>query len=352
MRRNAFPLFAFAFYVVTIFYPVLRVWWWYDASNLVSGAVATLLMIAFLVVPLALFLSRFVFRLRMPERFMPSLYSAIGCCFLFFPIVLVLEFVRWIPGFPHGFESLIAVVCALACAIYALLNAQRLHVKTLRISGKPQIENQSIVQLSDVHIGSRSPKYLERIVKKVQRLDPTWVVITGDLLDSQDIGKTELDPLRQIADRTLLVTGNHERYEGIDRVTSILESLGVRVLRNEEVDALPFQFVGIDDHDSPSHLIDQLKRFEPLQDAYRVLLYHRPHGMEHASNWGFDLMLVGHTHRGQIFPFHLIVRRFFRFIHGTHRFGNMTLHISSGTGTWGPILRLGSRNEITRVVFA
>lgn len=352
MRRSAFPIFAFAFYVVTIVYPVLRVWWWYDASNLVSGALATLLMIAFLVVPLALFLGRFVFRLRMPERLMPSLYSAIGCCFLFFPIVLVLEFVRWIPGFPHGSESLIAVVCALACATYALLNAQRLHVKTIRINGKPEIENQSIVQLSDVHIGSRSPKYLERIVKKVQRLDPTWVVITGDLLDSQGIGKTELDPLRKIADRTLLVTGNHERYEGIDRVTSILESLGITVLRNEEVDARPFQFIGIDDHDSPNHLIDQLRRFEPLQNAYRVLLYHRPHGMEHASNWGFDLMLVGHTHRGQIFPFHLIVRRFFRFIHGTHRFGSMTLHISSGTGTWGPILRLGSRNEITRVVFA
>ena len=283
---------------------------------------------------------------------MPMLYSAIGCCFLFFPVVLILEFVRWIPGFPNGFESLIAITCVSVCAIYSLLNAQRLHVNTVRISGKPEIENQSIVQLSDVHIGSRSPKYLERIVKKVQKLDPTWVVITGDLLDSPSIGSVELEPLRLIADRTLLVTGNHERYEGIDRVTSMLESLGITVLRNEEVDELPFQFIGVDDHDSPSHLIEQLKRFEPLRNAYRVLLYHRPHGMEHASDWGFDLMLVGHTHRGQIFPFHLIVRRFFRFIHGTHRIGRMTLHISSGTGTWGPILRFGSRNEITRVVFA
>ena len=352
MRRNAFPLFAFAFYLVTIAYPVLRVWWWYNPTNPVLSAIATFVMLAFLIVPLALFMSRFVFRLRMPKRLMPLLYSAIGCCFLFFPIVLVLEFVRLIPGFPHEFESPIAVLGALACAIYAVLNAQRLHVNTVRIAGKPEIENQSIVQLSDVHIGSRSPKYLERIVKKVKKLDPNWVVITGDLLDSPSIGVTELDSLRQIAQRTLVVTGNHERYEGIDRVTSMLESLGVTVLRNEEVDALPFQFIGIDDHDSPSHLEAQLQRFEPLQDAFRVLLYHRPHGMEQASDWGIDLMLVGHTHRGQIFPFHFIVRRFFRLIHGTHRFGRMTLHISSGTGTWGPILRLGSRNEITRVVFA
>ena len=309
-------------------------------------------MLAFLIVPLALFMSRFVFRLQMPKRLMPSLYSAIGCCFLFFPIVLILEFVRWVPGFPPGFESLIAISCVLVCAIYALLNAQRLHVNTVRIAGRPEIQHQSIVQLSDVHIGSRSPKYLERIVEKVMKLNPTWVVITGDLLDSPSIGPKELEPLRRIAQQTLLVTGNHERYEGIDRVTSMLESLGVNVLRNEEVEALPFQFVGVDDHDSPSHLMAQLKRFEPLQDAFRVLLYHRPHGMEQASDWGFDLMLVGHTHRGQIFPFHVIVKRFFRLIHGTHRFGGMTLHISSGTGTWGPILRFGSRNEITRVVFA
>lgn len=351
MRRNAFPLFALAFYLVTIVYPVLRVWSWYNPTNPIFGAVTTVVMLAFLIVPFALFMSRFVFRLQMPKRLMPSLYSAIGCCFLFFPIVLVLEFARWIPGFPLGFESLIAVLCALACAIYALLNAQHLHVKTIRITGKPEFENQSIVQLSDVHIGSRSPKYLERIVNKVKKLDPTWVVITGDLLDSPSVGPTELEPLTQIAQRTLLVTGNHERYEGIDRVTSMLKSLGVNVLRNEEVEAHPFQFIGVDDHDSPSHLMAQLKRFEPVQDAFRVLLYHRPHGMEQASDWGFDLMLVGHTHRGQIFPFHLIVRRFFKFIHGTHRFGGMTLHISSGTGTWGPILRLGSRNEITQVVF-
>lgn len=308
-------------------------------------------MLVFLIVPFGLFLSRFVFRIRMPKRLMPAMYSAIGCCFLFFPIVLVLELVRWIPGFPRGSESLIVVLCAFACSVYALLNAQRLHVNTVRITGKPEIESESIVQLSDVHIGSRSPKYLERIVKKVKKLDPTWVVITGDLLDSPSVGHAELGPLRDIANRTLLVTGNHERYEGIDRVTSMLQSLGIRVLRNEEVRAVPFQFVGIDDHDSPDHLVTQLRRFEPNDDAYRILLYHRPHGMEHASNWGFDLMLAGHTHRGQIFPFHLVVRRFFRLIHGTHRIGSMTLHISSGTGTWGPILRFGSRNEITRVVF-
>ncbi len=331
---------------------MLRVWWWHEPTGAISSALATLLMLAFLIVPLGVFLSRFIFRVPMPKQIMPALYSAIGCCFLFFPVVLLLEVARWIPGFPKGLESLIAIACVIGSGAYALLNAQRLHVKTVHIKGNPEIESQSIVQLSDVHIGSRSPRYLERIVEKVKKLDPTWVVITGDLLDSPGVGQTELEPLRQIADRTLVVTGNHERYEGIDRVTAILQSLGLKVLRNEELGAFPFQFVGVDDHDSPSHLIAQLKRFEPNDEAYRVLLYHRPHGMEQASNWGFDLMLVGHTHRGQIFPFHLVVKRFFRLIHGTHRFGQMTLHVSSGTGTWGPILRLGSRNEITEVVFA
>ena len=342
---------AMGFYVIAVVYPILRIWGWYQPSDLFATALSTLAMVVFIGIPLGLFLTRFVLRLRMPERLMPWLYSIVGCCFLMFPVVITLEIVRWVPGFPQGFESPTAIAGALLLTVYALLNAQRVQIRTVRIGDEPHAAGCSIVQLSDIHIGSRSTNYLDRIVDKVVRLDPSWVVITGDLLDSSNVGVAELAPLRRIANRTLMVTGNHERYEGIERVTTMLESLGITVLRNEEKEAKPFQFVGIDDHDSPTILESQLRLFNPAENAYRVLLYHRPHGMAHAAAWGFDLMLVGHTHRGQIFPFRFVVKRFFEKTHGTHRFGDMTLHISTGTGTWGPVLRLGSRNEITHFVF-
>ncbi len=352
MRRNTFPVLALIFYLVTIAYPVVRVWSWYEPANATTGVVGLVVMLVFLIGPFALFIARFMLRMHITERWLSALQSAIGCCFLLFPVVLCLEVVRWIPWFPRGYESPIAVACVMAIALYAAVNAQRLHIKTVRVNANPSIADYTIVQLSDVHIGSRSTKYLERIVNKVLELDPTWVVITGDLIDSSVVGIKELEPLRAIAERTLFVTGNHERYEGIERVTPVLKSLGITVLRNTALDAKPFQFVGIDDHDSPQYLIAQLQTIPAEEGAYRVLLYHRPHGMREAAAWGFDLMLVGHTHHGQIFPFQLIVKRFFELTRGTHQIKQMTLHISCGTGTWGPLLRLGSHNEITQVIFA
>ena len=351
-RRNAFPFMALAFYLIAIVYPVVRIWWWYEPETPLARALALLAMIAFLFTPFILFVARFILRLQLPEKLMPSIYSAIGCCFLLFPVAIALELIRWIPGFPSGYESAIAIAGVLVLAAYALLNAQRIKVRTIQLDGPTDLAERSIVQLSDVHVGSRSAKYFNHVIRKVEKLDPTWVVITGDLLDSSRVGLAELQPLKRIADKTLMVIGNHERYEGLDRVTAMLRELGITVLRNQEKTVDPFQFIGIDDHETPEFLQSQLQAFEPDDDAFKVLLYHRPHGINTATSWGFDLMLVGHTHRGQIFPFRFVVKRFFDLTHGTHRFDQMLLNVSMGTGTWGPVLRLGSRNEITRVVFA
>ena len=308
-------------------------------------------MLVFVLLPYGLIVARFVFGVRFPRHGMAVTQTLIGCCFLLFPVVVVLEFVRLLPFFPHGLEAFVAILAVLALGIYASLNAQRVSIKRLAISAGPKLRGKSIVQLSDVHVGSRSTRFFTALVEKVRHLEPTWVAITGDLLDSSHVGREQLAPLEKLASKTLFVTGNHERYEGIDKVTTLLRSLGVQVLRNQEFLDDDFQFIGIDDRDSPNNLGSELEEFVPNADRYKVFLYHRPHGLESASQWGFDLMLVGHTHRGQIFPFRFIVRRFFKLTHGTHKIGEMTLHISSGTGTWGPILRLGSRNEITHVVF-
>jgi hypothetical protein len=75
-------------------------------------------------------------------------------------------------------------------------------------------------------------------------------------------------------------------------------------------------------------------------------MYHRPQGFEAASKSGIDLMLSGHTHSGQIFPFNYFVRLKNPYIKGLYRNGVCSLFVSSGTGTWGPGMRLGSYNQI------
>ena len=80
-----------------------------------------------------------------------------------------------------------------------------------------------------------------------------------------------------------------------------------------------------------------------------MLLYHRPDNWQFVSQSGVDLMLCGHTHAGQIFPFDLITRRYFPNLHGLYSKNGAHLYVSTGTGTWGPAMRLGSVNEITMI---
>ena len=295
--------------------------------------------------------ARFVLGWRPFNKGLPWIYTTIGICFLTFPIVLTIEVVRHSPFFLPGYEAVIALVCTGIVALYSIWGANHLRVKTVQVDSQGQLAGKSIVQISDVHIGSRSKHFLESVMDKVNQLDPTWLVVTGDLIDSHRTGSNELKPLQSGERTKLMVVGNHERYEGLDHVSQLISETGVTLLRNESFSEDGVQFVGVDDNDNPEFLRSQLNRIEPDNNLFKILLYHRPHGIEAAAAWGFDLMLSGHTHRGQIFPFSAVVRRYFRLIHGTHHIDNMTLHISMGTGTWGPILRLGSQSEVTQIVF-
>ena len=135
--------------------------------------------------------------------------------------------------------------------------------------------------------------------------------------------------------------GNH-----VVRLESI-KTLGVEVLRNRTLEEDDLQFIGIDDHDSPQQVARVLPFLDVRQDLYSILLYHRPHGLGDAQRHGVDLKLSGHTHAGQIVPFHLAVNRVFEYRKGLYKLGDTYLYVNEGTGTWGPTLRLGTRSEIT-----
>ena len=123
-------------------------------------------------------------------------------------------------------------------------------------------------------------------------------------------------------------------------------------LRNACTDWREMRIVGIDDAEARDQVGGVLARMgagtcECARSAFTILMYHRPDGVEEAARAGFDLMLCGHTHNGQIVPFDRIVRRHFSRIAGRFDIDGMVLYVSPGTGTWGPTMRLGSSNEIT-----
>jgi predicted MPP superfamily phosphohydrolase len=274
----------------------------------------------------------------------------LGICFMAFGLVVAWEIANLaldLPARPSGI-ALGAIVLVLAA--YGWVNAHRLSVREVPVPlahGAPEAARGTrLAQISDVHVGTRSGRFLHRIVERINRLDADYVVITGDFIDVRNVSERELASLALLTRPTFYVIGNHERYVDLDAICRRMTNLGVRVLRNESLSVGPFQFVGIDDAEPKTQVASKLPALAALPDAYRILLYHRPDGTREAAHWGAHLMLSGHTHNGQIVPFNFIVRRVFPKIHGLYRIGEMYLHVSPGTGTWGPVLRLGSRCEI------
>ena len=278
-----------------------------------------------------------------------AVYLWVGLGFLLLVVAAPVHLLRLL-GLPEGAAALLLAGAYAPLAVWSVVNAHRIAVRRLALSSRKLDSPLRLVQVSDIHVGSRGPGFLPRIVRRVDALEPDAVFITGDLVDLMDLPSDSLDSVGELSAPTFFAIGNHERYVGSEAVCARLEALGVTVLRNAAVERGTLRIMGIDDAEARSQVARQLARIEVADHrpaAYTVLMYHRPDGVRAAARGGVDLMLCGHTHNGQIAPFNWMVKRFFPFITGRFDIGDMVLYVSPGTGTWGPTLRLGSVNEIT-----
>ncbi len=229
-------------------------------------------------------------------------------------------------------------------------------VKTLA----PDIEGFRVVQISDLHVGQTlGAEWLAGVVHAVNAQEPDMVVITGDLVDGvvEEIGDlvsvlAELEAKHGV----FFVTGNHEYYYGAEAWMAKLERLGIVVLLNShcvvEQGNARVLVAGVADWDASrfnlEHASDPVRALQGAPDVdFKLLLAHQPRSAPAASRAGFDLQLSGHTHGGQIFPFHLLVPIQQPYRQGLHWLGNMQIYVSRGTGYWGPPIRLGAPSEIS-----
>jgi predicted MPP superfamily phosphohydrolase len=216
-----------------------------------------------------------------------------------------------------------------------------------------------IVQITDVHVGPTiGHDFVAEVVRQTNALAPDLVAITGDLVDGTVEQLRHLvEPLRGLTARhgVYFVTGNHEYYSGADAWIAHLETLGIRVLRNERVDVGGlFELAGVDDASAarmlPHHGQDVAKAAEG-RDPTRplVLLAHQPKALKHALAAGVDLQLSGHVHGGQMVPFNWLVRLDQPLVAGLYQIEKTWVYVSTGTGYWGPPMRVGTGAEITHI---
>jgi len=239
------------------------------------------------------------------------------------------------------------IILALALTAYSMANAYSPSVVRVRLDSEKLTSTLRFVQISDVHIGSRSARFLARVIRQVNELDAEFLCITGDLIDMTGVGEKHLSSLRDCKMPIYFSVGNHERYEDLEVIVDRLESRGVTCLRSRAVFHGEVQLIGIDDSDRPTKVARELTRVDVDRHRFVLLLYHRPWGLTAAAEAGVDLMISGHTHNGQVIPFNFVVNQVFERSVGLFDSGRTRLYVSPGTGTWGPVMRLGSRGEVT-----
>jgi hypothetical protein len=246
--------------------------------------------------------------------------------------------------------------------VYTLVNGSRRPVVmnlSVRLAKLPAgLSGFTLVQLSDLHLGTLTPAgRLRWIVDRVNGMSPDLVVITGDLID-RDIDREEeiCESLGGMRARygVVAVPGNHDYYAGYDRFARVASRSNITILRNERrLIAGAIQLAGLDEPAGRSaaeggpDLDRALAGYDP--DLPTVLLRHRPEGVDRAVRRHVDLQLSGHTHAGQLPPVDLIVWLTHRHPFGYYEEGRSRIYVSSGTGTWGPPMRLFSHNEIVRI---
>ncbi len=339
-----FYLIAILLHIPVFIYPILRLSHWLQAEMLVT---------VLILIPLtgSQILSRTYLRnrqelwallLRRISDLWLGMSALVLTSLIFFEVLVFFELV----GQRDAAIGVISISGLLA--FLGTLNALRPTVVTIKFKA-PELQSPvRFVQISDVHVGSRSRKFLEKIIARVNVLEPDFLCITGDFIDAPGVQEASLVSLKSVTGPIYYCTGNHEKYEDFEDILARLKNLGVVVLRDECLHHREdIQVIGIDDMEDAMQVQRQLGQMKIDDRAFNLVLFHRPRGLEAAAAAGVNLIISGHTHNGQIYPFNFLVKRVFDRIKGMYQIGTARQYVNEGTGTWGPIMRVGTRSEIT-----
>ena len=311
-----------------------------------------------------------LFASNLPVKWILSCITGTVLCLLFYFLIadILLIVAALIPNVNidavrnYMFGAVIAfTLFSLVIGVWQARQPPEVKNVTIRIKNlPPAFEGYKILQLSDLHIGNtiRAP-YVEKVVKIADAQNADLVALTGDFADGsveelKDISAT-LKNIRS-KDGTFFITGNHEYYHDLNNWLPYYRALGFTVLTNEHRiitkgnDKLAI--AGVTDYSTRhSDLPDRINVPRAAEnipaDAVKILLMHQANLYRDAEANGFDLVLSGHTHKGQFFPWTLVVPFFHHFAHGLGTYKDTQVYVNAGTGYWGPPLRGLNPAEIT-----
>ena len=282
-----------------------------------------------------------------PLRFF--IFEGMGIGFISFWVVTFFYFLSFfMPDYAYllGLLSLFAIIILTLISFYY---GSKIFTKELNINSHKLQKNHSFIFISDIHLGSNNKKHLIKIISQIKKFEFDFILLGGDLIDSSKVDLNFLEEFKQFDCPIYFVTGNHEYYiKNSNDFIQNLNQYNIQHISNNSKLFDDINLIGIDDNISNDKQIEIVNN-NIKKENFNLLLIHKP------SIWlsirdNIDLMLSGHTHNGQIFPFNFFVRIQFKYIYGLYKHLNKSnLYVSSGSSCWGPRIRVGTKNEIVYV---
>ena len=280
-------------------------------------------------------------------------------CFLSVDIITVFGFI--LPRLAPSLRGLALIAGGIlsAVALFQGMRSPVIQEYEVTVPGlSDSLDGTVIVGLSDTHLGSIiGEKWLERRIAQVQDQKADMIVMLGDVFEGHGPPREAfLTSMKRLSAPmgVWAVNGNHERYGRDGSNTSVLSLAGFHVLNNTSVVIRPgLVLAGVDDltfrrrRGGGTDIVKEALTNRP--PGATIFLSHSPLHVEEAAEMGVNLMLSGHTHGGQIWPFSYVVRRVYPYFQGRYEINGMTLIVCRGTGTWGPRMRLWRPGEILRI---
>ncbi|APC41469.1 metallophosphoesterase [Clostridium estertheticum] len=261
--------------------------------------------------------------------------------------------------------AMVVIVCLSGLMVYGTWSARSPKVTKYDLNvnkTSSDLKKLKIIMVSDIHLGLVvDNKRLTVMVNKINELNPDIVLIPGDIIDSSlepFVKQNMSDNFKRLKSKygVYACLGNHDEMgRSVEDIVKTFKASGINVLRDKAILINnSFYVIGRDDISQESQtkikrkdlsdIIKDLDKSRPL-----ILMDHQPRDFADTQKNGIDLQVSGHTHRGQLFPANLITNLIFEIDYGYLKKNNSNFIVSSGYGTWGPPIRIGSRSEIVEI---
>lgn len=263
--------------------------------------------------------------------------------------------------------ALIVLFTVIIIILYGAVNAKNVIITPYNIdlpkkAGK--ISKLQIALLSDIHLGNLMDKRIDKLIDKINSIQPDIVLIAGDIIDSNrdminyDFSKMQCNFQKIKSTYGIYAClGNHDydhKGDSSNRIKN-LKKVGVNILRDSYVkiddsfcvigrEDISYERINGGRRKNLSETVNEISRELPI-----IVLDHQPNNLNEPMSEGIDLQLSGHTHKGQFFPFNLITKRVFKIDYGYLKMEKFQIIVSCGTRTWGPPIRIGSKCEIVNI---